>query len=104
MLKSIEHVKVNLSPAELMNEHLSNELLSIMKRYGLSPSIFQFEITETIATMYKPEPLLGNRRTQTGGLWTLSGRLRFWIRKFGRCNEASVRRGQDRQFDVIRNR
>ena len=53
VLKSIEHVKVNLSPAELMNEHLSNELLSIMKRYDLSPSIFQFEITETIATMYK---------------------------------------------------
>lgn len=36
-----------------MNEHLSNELLFIMKRYDLNPSIFQFEITETIATMYK---------------------------------------------------
>ncbi|MGN1349922.1 MAG: EAL domain-containing protein [Anaerovoracaceae bacterium] len=51
-LKSICNIKINLSPAEFMTPGHVETLLSIMDEYGIEPSFFQFEITETVATVY----------------------------------------------------
>ncbi len=51
-LYGIRNVKVNLSPAEFLTPGHGGVLRSIMDEYGIEPSFFQFEITETAATQY----------------------------------------------------
>ena len=48
----MESIKVNLSPGELAETGYCEELLAIIKSYGLPCSWFQFEITETTVTRY----------------------------------------------------
>lgn len=52
IMKQIRNVKINLSPAELMKSGHVSRLIQIIRESGLSPSYFQFEITETVATEY----------------------------------------------------
>lgn len=52
LMKQIDNVKVNLSPAELVHSEYSHMLIEIIKDAELPFSFFQFEITETVATEY----------------------------------------------------
>ena len=54
-LKSINNVKVNLSPVEIAKTDYCLSLLKIIQNYDLPLSLFQFEITESIATNYSKE-------------------------------------------------
>ncbi len=49
----IEKVKVNLSPITFINDKVPNEFLGLIQSSHLNPQIFQFEITETTATVYE---------------------------------------------------
>ncbi len=51
-LCGIKNIKVNLSPAEFLAPGHGGVLRAIMDEYGIEPSFFQFEITETAATQY----------------------------------------------------
>ena len=51
-LYGIKNIKVNLSPAEFLSPGHGGILRNIMDEYGIEPSFFQFEITETAATQY----------------------------------------------------
>ena len=53
--KKLVNIKYNLSPAQLLKRGYADQLLNIIQEYGLEPSFFQFEITETVATEYKEE-------------------------------------------------
>lgn len=55
VLERLETVKYNLSPASFLNSSLSRRTLEMIHRYGLDPHRFQFEITETAATVYDNE-------------------------------------------------
>ena len=48
----IDAIKVNLSPVELMEADFGLNTLMVMERWGVSPALFQFEITETASTRY----------------------------------------------------
>ncbi|MBQ0078736.1 MAG: EAL domain-containing protein [Eubacterium sp.] len=52
LTSSIENVKFNLSPHELLKEGHCRELVRIIRDSGLKPEYFNFEITETVATEY----------------------------------------------------
>lgn len=52
VMKTLNNVKFNLSPIELMDKDHIERMLAIIDEYGLEPSYFQFEITETAATEY----------------------------------------------------
>ncbi|MCI7814778.1 MAG: GGDEF domain-containing phosphodiesterase [Lachnospiraceae bacterium] len=52
LMKKIEHVNFNLSPAELLRDGYSQSLIDIIQEFSLPFSFFQFEITETVATEY----------------------------------------------------
>ena len=54
-LKSINNIKINLSPAELTRPGYCDALVDIIREYHLPPSRFQFEVTETAATEYSKE-------------------------------------------------
>ena len=55
LLSRIDHINFNLSPAELLREGYSRQLLHIIEEYALPCSFFQFEITETVATEYSEQ-------------------------------------------------
>lgn len=55
LLSSIENVKINLSPAELVKENYCECLVEIIHSYNLPVEKFQFEVTETDATEYSQE-------------------------------------------------
>ena len=48
----IDHINVNLSPAELLRDGYSQKIISIIREYSIPFSFFQLEITETVATEY----------------------------------------------------
>lgn len=48
----ITSIKVNLSPIELMEADFALSALMVMEQWGVDPSLFQFEITETASTRY----------------------------------------------------
>lgn len=48
----ITSIKVNLSPIELMEADFALSALIVMEQWGVDPSLFQFEITETVSTRY----------------------------------------------------
>lgn len=52
LISEIDHININLSPAELLREGYSDQLIEIIRKYDLPLSFFQFEITETVATEY----------------------------------------------------
>lgn len=52
VMKTLDNVKYNLSPAELLKEGHCSQFVHIIQDFGLPPSFFQFEITETVATQY----------------------------------------------------
>ena len=52
MMKDIKNIKVNMSPAELLKQEYSKQIVEMVKEYDLCGSYFQFEITETVATDY----------------------------------------------------
>lgn len=54
-LAEIRNIKINLSPKELTRKGYCENLISIIRSYGLSPERFQFEVTETDATEYSKE-------------------------------------------------
>lgn len=45
----LEYIEVNLSVAQCMSPDLADKILSIMKKYGVSPDKINLEITETAA-------------------------------------------------------
>lgn len=52
LLESIETVKFNLSPADLLSNDFAERFAEIIREFHLPFSCFQFEITETMATEY----------------------------------------------------
>ena len=52
VLDSMDSVKINLSPVELMRPGHVDLLISTIREFGLPTSFFQFEVTETVATEY----------------------------------------------------
>lgn len=54
-LTDIQNVKINLSPAELTREGYCEQLIEIIRSYGLPLEKFQFEVTESDATEYTRE-------------------------------------------------
>lgn len=55
----LEYIEINLSVAQCMQETLANELLETIKKYNLSTTCINLEITETVAS-YSFELLEGN--------------------------------------------
>ena len=55
ILKSIDNIKINLSPAELTRPGYCDALVAIIREFQLPTSRFQFEVTETTATKYSDE-------------------------------------------------
>ena len=54
-LNDIRDVKINLSPTELAKEGYCEQLIEIIRSYGLPLEKFQFEVTESDATEYTTE-------------------------------------------------
>ena len=54
-LGEIRNVKMNLSPEELTRKGYCENLIAIIRSYGIAPERFQFEVTETDATEYSKE-------------------------------------------------
>ena len=52
LMEKIEHININLSPAELLRDGYSRQITEIINEYQLPFSFFQIEITETVATEY----------------------------------------------------
>ena len=50
--RQIDSVKVNLSALNLMQERCAERFIAILDEYALPHRLFQFEITETVATEY----------------------------------------------------
>lgn len=48
----ISSIKINLSPIELMEAGFASSTIETMRRWGIDPSLLQFEITETASTRY----------------------------------------------------
>lgn len=46
----LDHILINLSPIELLQDNLTRRTLNIAKQYGVEPDRLMFEITETAAT------------------------------------------------------
>jgi EAL domain-containing protein (putative c-di-GMP-specific phosphodiesterase class I) len=56
-----------MSPAIFLNTNLSEDIIKIIKSYDISPSVFQFEITETTATVYEKELMLWVKNIKNEG-------------------------------------
>ena len=54
-LAGVRNVKVNLSPAELLTPGHGLKIMKLIDSFGIEPSFFQFEITETVATQYSDD-------------------------------------------------
>lgn len=52
VLDTFTNIKFNISPADLMDINLCDRIEEMLKKYELEAKIFQFEITETTATLY----------------------------------------------------
>ena len=52
LMKQLKNIKMNLSPAELIEPEYCEKLISIIKEYNFPSSMFEFEITEDVATEY----------------------------------------------------
>ena len=52
LLTRIDHINFNLSPAELLREGYSRQIIDTIREFSLPFSFFQLEITETVATEY----------------------------------------------------
>lgn len=55
IMREIRNIKFNLSPVEILEYDHVKALLDIIREFGLNPSYFQFEITETAATEYSAQ-------------------------------------------------
>lgn len=67
LMKQIRNVKFNLSPAELMTKGHCERLIETIREHELPCSLFQFEITETVATEYSSSLYeIGRKITETG--------------------------------------
>lgn len=55
LLTRIRHINFNLSPADLLCNGFSHQLIDIIREYQLPFSFFQMEITETVATEYSDQ-------------------------------------------------
>ena len=55
IFRDVRTIKINLSPQELSEPDYCGRLLSIIRGHQLSPSLFQFEVTESAATQYSLE-------------------------------------------------
>ena len=67
ILQSIDSVKFNLSPVELMRPGHVDLLIHTIREFGLPTDFFQFEITETVATEYSQSILkIADRLLQAG--------------------------------------
>ncbi len=49
--QGIDYIEINLSPRQVRQPDLGDRLVSVMKRYGVSPSAINLEITETAEIM-----------------------------------------------------
>lgn len=67
ILTKINYFKFNMSPAIFLNTNLSEDIIKIIKSYDISPSVFQFEITETTATVYEKELMLWVKNIKNEG-------------------------------------
>lgn len=52
LMKKLKNIKMNLSPTELIEPEYCEKLISIIKEYNFPSSMFEFEITEDVATEY----------------------------------------------------
>ena len=68
LLGSVQNIKINLSPAELMKSGHVDRLIGIIREYELPMSFFQFEITETAATEYSEQLRLTTAKLTQAGI------------------------------------
>ena len=68
----LEYIEINLSVAQCMQADLADNILQIMKRYGVSPDKINLEITETAAS-YSQNIMMENleKLTQAGIAFSL---------------------------------
>lgn len=52
IMEYVENIKINLSPVELLKDGYAQKLIELLEEYELPGSLFQVEITETVATEY----------------------------------------------------
>ena len=55
LLERLESIKFNLSPVDILKEGFAQSMIDVIYEYNLPTSFFQFEITETAATIYTNE-------------------------------------------------
>lgn len=67
-LYGIRNIKVNLSPAEFLAPGHGAMLRAVIDEFGLEPSFFQFEITETAATQYSDGFMQAIAEFQSAGI------------------------------------
>lgn len=49
-VRGLDHININLSAAEFINEELPDKLVNIVRAYNVDPEKIVFEITETVAS------------------------------------------------------
>lgn len=52
LCKQFHSVKLNLSPGTFLNRNMYAGMLDVLSTYRIAPSLLQFEITETAATVH----------------------------------------------------
>lgn len=52
LLDCLDNIKFNVSPIDILKPNFSERRLEIINEYNLPTTFFQFEITETLATLY----------------------------------------------------
>ena len=67
-LASIESMKINLTPNEIIEPGYCQQLLNIISKYQLPYSFFQFEIVESTATQYTEELKTSVKLLQEAGV------------------------------------
>lgn len=64
----ISNVKMNLSPLDLLRPNCSSHFIRIIDSYALPHSLFQFEVTETVATEYSKRLSLIAEQFRSAGI------------------------------------
>ncbi len=68
LVRTLQSVKVNLSPQELAEVGYCDKLLDMIRQYNLPFSLFQFEVTESTITQYSSELKACVRKLRQAGI------------------------------------
>ena len=90
----LDSIKINLSPLQLIEPDLSSKVFEVLTEYQVDPHKIQFEITETIATVY-------NERVSAFIDQVTSAGIRICIDDFG-SGYANLSAVANLPFDVVK--